>query len=157
MRADLLCSNAALVQNLTFGSAAPANSPVVSPLGPAGLYSFPDWSYDVFNSSSNGGFPRAIYQLANDQNSPAIVTVNAPLGVRICSLVMSSYTVNGTVTVTGTSTIVGLTPAVTGSAALPGFPQTLAIPFDITWQGIKSINITTLGLRGPDLWAIYYI
>lgn len=149
-------ANINLTKNLTFASTAPESSPVPSPMGGTAMFSFPSWTYDVFNASSDGAYPRAIYKLSANPSDPAVITVGFGLGIQLCSMVLSSYTTNGTVFISGTSVAVGVTPSVT-SPVLPAFPQPLAVNFHNSWSAVGSINITTPGLRGPDLWGIQYI
>jgi hypothetical protein len=138
-------------KNLTFPSYAPANSPVLTTLGP---FIFPHWQHDIANASSDGVYPRAIYKVASDANEPALVLTALPFGVSICSMAVSSYTTNGTLVISGKKLLAS--PPTTVEASVNAYPQPTSIDFDATWMEIRSISMLTIGLRGPSLWELTY-
>lgn len=75
-------------------------------------------------------------------------------GVKVCGLALSSYSVAGTATVSGSTFNGGVPNPI--PAFLPAYPTIAVVLMDNTWVGVNSITITTAGLRGVDLWGIYY-
>ncbi len=75
-------------------------------------------------------------------------------GVKLCGLALSSYSVSGTATISGSTFNGGVPNPI--PAILPAYPTIAVVLLDNTWVGVNSITITTAGLRGVDLWGIYY-
>ena len=75
-------------------------------------------------------------------------------GVKLCGLALSSYSVAGTLTVSGSTFNGGVPNPI--PATLPAYPTITVVLMDSSWVGVNSITITTAGLRGVDLWGIYY-
>ncbi|BDA51020.1 probable IgA FC receptor [Coccomyxa sp. Obi] len=132
---------------MTFASNAAPNSLVPTPQG---AFAFPNYQYDINTPSQGNAYPRAIYRNIDTINFGTV----AVGGVKVCGLALSSYSVAGTATISGNTFSGGFPNPI--PAFLPAYPTIAVILMDNSWVGVNSITITTAGLRGVDLWGIYY-
>ena len=136
------CANAV---NLTFSGT------LDSAVEDQGPFSFPGWLYDLNQRSNPSTYPQAIYSNAGNT---AVINVNNANGIALCKTAASGY--GGPITVTFQGSILG-GGIVTKTQALPEWKDYADVTFDLTWQPLSAITITTIDVLPAEIWDISYL